>query len=289
MSLLRRLPQPARLGLAALLLVAGVATWYAVFQRNQAAAEIPSAPAATTAPTTTPPAQSESPSKPLEVVPVPFMVTEAPADTAKPKAEKPVTAKPAPAVVREKAPPNPFVPLVLAAPPKPPGVLLPPSTTASSPIAASPTKVQVRQPSTPLTAPSTPKPVEPEPKLAPTPVSATVPGQTSLGASVLPIRLNPLEREVAPTQSELKPVQPTQPVTPAETSLAKFVREKGIKLAGAVLGPTSVGVFQTKAGFLVVPVGRTFPDADVLLKSLSADEALLVQGEDTLTLQIKTP
>lgn len=77
--------------------------------------------------------------------------------------------------------------------------------------------------------------------------------------------------------------------TTQESSLARFVREQNLKLSGVVLGPTSVAIFQSKDGFTVLPVGRTLPGSDVLLKSLSAKEALLVQGSESLNLTMDNP
>jgi hypothetical protein len=74
-----------------------------------------------------------------------------------------------------------------------------------------------------------------------------------------------------------------------ESALARWVREQNLKLSGVVLGPTSVAIFQSRDGFTVLPVGRTLPGSDVLLRSLSANEALLVQGSDSLNLTITTP
>ncbi|RIH83396.1 hypothetical protein Mrose_03067 [Calidithermus roseus] len=67
------------------------------------------------------------------------------------------------------------------------------------------------------------------------------------------------------------------------------MQEQNLRLVGVVLGPTSVGIFQGKNGFFVLPVGRNFPESEVLLKTLTAREALLVLGSESLTLELVSP
>jgi hypothetical protein len=151
----------------------------------------------------------------------------------------------------------------------------------------------------------------------------------SLSGGALPLRLSPLEREVPTAQAtrpsqpqvaqpgesnlgasaNLPPVsQPGQPnpvlepkATPTPTApaaktppptapaLNRFVQEQNLRLVGVVLGPTSVAIFQGKNGFFVLPVGRNFPESEVLLKTLTAREALLVLGSESLTLELVNP
>lgn len=148
----------------------------------------------------------------------------------------------------------------------------------------------------------------------------------SLSGGALPLRLSPLEREV-PTAQAARPSQPqvAQPgeanlstssnlppvsqqgqpnptlepkatptpvaktPTPTTPALTRFVQEQNLRLVGVVLGPTSVGIFQGKNGFFVLPVGRNFPESEVLLKTLTAREALLVLGSESLTLELVSP
>ncbi|MER3484357.1 MAG: hypothetical protein C4332_15660, partial [Meiothermus sp.] len=150
-----------------------------------------------------------------------------------------------------------------------------------------------------------------------------LPGSLSLGSGALPIRLSPLSRELtapnpqdqtaaaidpnvgttanldyAKAELDARVNQVLQPTTTtksqgslASSGLGQYVREQGLKLSGVVLGATSVGIFQSKDGFVVLPVGRTLPGSEILLKSLNTNEALLVRGSETLNLQIedKTP
>lgn len=341
MNILQRMPQSAKVALVATLLVGAVATWYVGFFRPSQTTQQPAAPAPAPAPVESPAPLATA--RPLEVLPVPFLVTEAP------RAEQPTTNQDKAAVSalaaqpRVTVPPNPFVPLIIET--APPATIQPaptaasrPTTTTTPPVTAQPiprqtTQVQVRQPATPLPRPSlpgtrpTPAPTSTptaQPRLAQGTARASLPGAVSLGSGTLPIRLAPLERELSDTASPIKEeaALDVAPATSApsnlefaraeinarlaqvlepksdlargkeavqESPLARFVREQNLKLSGVVLGPTSVAIFQSKDGFTVLPVGRTLPGSDVLLKSLSAKEALLVQGSESLNLTMDNP
>ncbi|MER3490713.1 MAG: competence protein, partial [Meiothermus sp.] len=82
--------------------------------------------------------------------------------------------------------------------------------------------------------------------------------------------------------------QPSAPrTTPAPTGLAGFVQEQGIKLAMTSLGPTGVAVFQTKEGYVVVPVGEKIPGTEVLVKTVTASEATLVRNNESLPIKLE--
>lgn len=342
MNFLQRMPQTAKVALVAALLIGAVATWYIGFFRPSQTAQQPTAPVPTPAPVE--PTAPLTTARPLEVLPLPFLVTETP------RAQQPTDQGEAPTATavaqpRVTVPPNPFVPLIIeTAPPAvaqpAPSMVSRPSATppvATQPIPRQTAQVQVRQPTTPLPRPSLPG-TRPTPGVTPSPTSiptaqprlaqgtarARLPGAISLGSGSLPIRLAPLERELGETASpgkeeaalDLAPVasvsgsldfaraeinarlsQVLEPKSDLarrqeiaqESPLARFVREQNLKLSGVVLGPTSVAIFQSKDGFTVLPVGRTLPGSDVLLKSLSAKEALLVQGSESLNLTMDNP
>lgn len=342
MNFLQRMPQTAKVALAAVLLTGAVATWYIGFFRPSQTAQQPTAPVPTPAPVE--PTAPLTTARPLEVLPLPFLVTETP------RAQQPTNQGKAPTVTaaaqpRVTVPPNPFVPLIIET--APPAVAQPAPSMASRPSATPPVatqpiprqtvQIQVRQPTTPLPSPSLPG-TRPTPGVAPSPTSiptaqprlaqgiarASLPGAISLGSGSLPIRLALLERELDKTASPVKEVaaldvapvasasgslefaraeinarlsQVLEPKsdlarrqeTAQESPLARFAREQDLKLSGVVLGPTSVAIFQSKDGFTVLPVGRALPGSDVLLKSLSAKEALLVQGSESLNLTMDNP
>lgn len=308
MTWLRQLPQSTKVLMAVAALALGVTLWYVLFflpGQNQAATALPPAaptPAQTGTPQTTTPG-TVAPARPLEVLPIPFLATQAPAQP-ETSSQASTPGPSAPGRVRVQAPPNPFVPLILEAstPPNQATASLPQPTSIPSTTA----RVQVRQPSTPLPRTSpTPTPVTPRPQIAAPQAPAGVPGSLSgvanLSGGALPLRLTPLEREVA--QTSPRPATPTTPTTtpatsttaqpptpqtpPAPTGLAGFVQEQGIKLAMTTLGPTSVAVFQTKEGYIVVPVGEKIPGTEVLVKTMTANEATLVRGNESLPIKLE--
>lgn len=339
MNFLQRMPQSAKVALVAALLVGAVATWYLGFVRpNQAAQQAASLPATPSENPTTP-----QTARPLEVLPLPFLVTEAPKATPDTSSETIASAAPTSAP-KVTVPPNPFVPLIVETPaqPIPVAQATPPASArpSLSPVTARPIPVQsgqinVRQPITPLpqanlpaTRPSQPAqpsspsliPVQGQARLSPSTSGGSLPGSLSLGSGALPIRLAPLSRELsaATPQDQTAPAldsnlqtatnldyakaeldarvnQVLQPTgTPSKSQdavqasgLGQYVREQGLKLSGVVLGATSVAIFQTKDGFVVLPVGRTLPGSEVLLKSLNTKEALLVRGSETLNLSVE--
>lgn len=359
MNFLQRMPQSAKVALVAALLVGAVATWYLGFFRPSQTAQQPTTPTPTPAPVGTPttPGTPATTARPLEVLPLPFLVTEA-TRPAEQQNQGEATASAALTRPRVTVPPNPFVPLVVetippavAQPTQPaPAIVSRPTPTppvVSQPIPSQTARVQVRQPTTPLprpslpgtrptpgvTTPSTPTPTTPsgpagQARLAQGTSRTSLPGVVSLGSGSLPIRLAPLDRELTATTSTPKEAAAldvdtatataasgsgnldfaraeidarlTQVLEPRsnpvrgqeavqESTLARYVREQNLKLSGVVLGPTSVAIFQSKDGFTVLPVGRTLPGSDVLLKSLSAKEALLVQGSESLNLTMDNP
>ncbi|MCX7782435.1 MAG: hypothetical protein N2318_02190 [Meiothermus sp.] len=361
MNFLQRMPQSAKVALVAALLVGAVATWYLGFFRPSQTAQQPTTPTPTPAPVepgtaTTPGTRPATTDRPLEVLPLPFLVTEATRPT-EPAGRGETPASAALTRPRVTVPPNPFVPLIIettppavAQPTQPaPAIVSRPTPTppvVSQPIPSQTARVQVRQPTTPLprpslpgtrptpgvTTPSTTPPTTPttpsgQARLAQGTSRTSLPGVVSLGSGSLPIRLAPLDRELTtsvetPKEAAALDVDTaaattassgnldfaraeldarlTQVLEPRsnlargqeavqESNLARFVREQNLKLSGVVLGPTSVAFFQSKDGFTVLPVGRTLPGSDVLLRSLSAKEALLVQGSESLNLTMDNP
>ncbi|MEM7738196.1 MAG: Ig-like domain-containing protein [Deinococcota bacterium] len=70
------------------------------------------------------------------------------------------------------------------------------------------------------------------------------------------------------------------------SSLAGFVRSNGISFTGAVQGPVNVGVFRSSQGSFSVVRGRALPNSTVILTDVSAEQAILTQGEESLTLPL---
>ena len=339
MNFLQRMPQSAKVALAAVLLVGTVAVWYLAFFRPSQATE-----QALITPTPTEPSAPLTTARPLEVLPVPFLVTEA-TRTEQPKEQEEAPTGAVVARPQVAIPPNPFVPLIiettasLVAQPSQPTASIPerpaPIPVAPQPIPQQTARVQIRQPVVPLPRPSLPgtRPTlgmeaaptpTAQPRLAQGTARTAQLGTIGLDSGALPIRLPLIERELGDTTAAPKAAAaldiPTEPrissslefaraeinarlaqvlepksslsraqETVQESPLARFVREQNLRLSGVVLGPTSVAIFQSKNGFTVLAVGQTLPGSDVLLKSLSAKEALLVQGSQSLNLTIDSP
>jgi len=338
-----KLSQRTRILILLALIVAAVAVWYSLFfagnQQNEVAAY---SPPATTQANTEKPARSEkkpvavtTSARALQVLPIPFLVTEAP-EEAPLKPEEP---QPQAAVAAATVPPNPFVPL----------------------------KVDVaKQPAKPKEVPESKEPVlvTPEGGLAnniPVPKTITPdsnvaapPPPVSANQGALPIKLSPLAREVSGSEplsgvvadsgalinvkpvvvaeepgpaevvevvpepedeiaatgttddTEFKPEvveaevsgvatgsagQPAQTTTYSGSSsnpLVAWAKQQKLRLDGVALGPVGVAIFETASGYLALPVGQTFPDKDVLVKTITAERVLLVDssGTNTLTLEL---
>ncbi|MFC5847346.1 hypothetical protein [Deinococcus petrolearius] len=76
--------------------------------------------------------------------------------------------------------------------------------------------------------------------------------------------------------------------TPAAgTALDRVLAERGVRLDGVVLGPVNTAVFRTGGGFVVVSVGQTLPDTDVVLREVTATTATLALGDNVTTLQLE--
>ncbi|MEM6428253.1 MAG: Ig-like domain-containing protein [Deinococcota bacterium] len=70
------------------------------------------------------------------------------------------------------------------------------------------------------------------------------------------------------------------------SSLAGFVRSNSITFTGAVQGPVNVGVFRSSQGSFSVVRGRALPNSTVILTDVSAEQATLTQGGESLTLPL---
>ncbi|MDX2004641.1 MAG: hypothetical protein SFU83_05125, partial [Meiothermus sp.] len=105
-------------------------------------------------------------------------------------------------------------------------------------------------------------------------------------------------------QQQTQPQQQQQQQTPQQTQTTEqtttvavappnpiedYVKAQNLRLANVVLGSTNVAIFQSRDGFLVLPVGSTLPNSEILIRSLNAREALLVQGSTELNLPVQNP
>ena len=298
-----------------LLLVAAVAAWYALYS---AGTQIPvETPAPQPPKRVTKPVEKPTPAKAtvatstsarvLEVLPLPFLVTEAPAEATTPPPATPETVAEA---QKEKALPNPFAPLKAE---------LAQKEAASK---AKPAPIPIQK--TPVSVSLTPRVPAPRvvrvQKAAP---DVALPSLSQEGA--LPLRLGPIDREVRPRTPEAAAPRPKPalslpkgrldrlPPAPGETAgpavnatplsmpvvtqtapapapnkanpLLEWAQNSGLMLSGVALGPVSVAIFKTRTGYLTLSVGQSFPGTDIVLKSVTAERVLLTQGPYTLTLE----
>jgi hypothetical protein len=121
-----------------------------------------------------------------------------------------------------------------------------------------------------------------EPNILGGPIELREPGQSSIDTP------SPLDSSIPRTP--IKPADPVnnpgQPeVVPAVLdSLTGFVNTRGISFVGVVLGPVNTAIFETKDGTVVVPLGANLPQSDVIVKTITADQVVLMQGQDTIIL-----
>jgi hypothetical protein len=121
-----------------------------------------------------------------------------------------------------------------------------------------------------------------EPNILGGPIELREPGQSSIETP------SPLDSSIPRT-----PVKPADPVNnpgqpevvPAVIdSLTAFVNARGVSFVGVVLGPVNTAIFETKEGTVVVPLGANMPQSDVIVKTITADQVVLMQGQDTIIL-----
>jgi len=76
--------------------------------------------------------------------------------------------------------------------------------------------------------------------------------------------------------------------TPAETTrpLDQGIAARELAFNAVVLGAVNTAIFRSKDGFLVVSVGQTLPDSDIVIKEVTATSATLALGNDTQTLEL---
>jgi hypothetical protein len=101
---------------------------------------------------------------------------------------------------------------------------------------------------------------------APSPLDSSIPRK--------PVIVDTVEN---PGQTTVVPVERIDP-------LNAFVTARGMSFVGVVLGPVNTAIFETKDGTIVVPLGANLPQSDVIVKTITADQVVLMQGQDTIIL-----
>ena len=298
----RNLPQSTKLLLAGLLLVSAVAIWYVGLYLPT---QVPAAAEPIPAPRATPKAIEAPPIPPFQAEPQATAIPPSPGPTPpKAQAERPQareTAKarapvPVPQPQKEAPLPNPFVPLVVEAPPPPP---LPTPAPAPRPQPV-PTGAPVRvSPGTPLPAPTVaqtpPRPLPgsqgalPAPKVLAPAFRAETPKAELEAPPILTPPAGLVETPLpAPTSEEKAGPTPSAPLTPPKTPLQTLVEERGLKLAGTLLGPVSVAILESKEGYLVLPVGSLLPGSEAVLRRIESDRVVLVLKDESLEISLES-
>ena len=84
------------------------------------------------------------------------------------------------------------------------------------------------------------------------------------------------------------PSGPAVPLAVGADLLSRYLRDNNVKFTGTVLGPLSVGVFRSNiyGTPVVLTLGQTLPDTDILLTDLRGYEARFSLGDRTQTLAL---
>ena len=109
------------------------------------------------------------------------------------------------------------------------------------------------------------------------------------GSSDVPDTLEGLGTDVAlltPGQKLIPDPPPTPPLPPEPSALETLVKDQAVTFSSVVLGPINTAIFNTKNGFIVVPLGQTLPDSEVLVQTVTANSATLQLGKETLELTL---
>ena len=119
-------------------------------------------------------------------------------------------------------------------------------------------------------------------------------GSESTNTDTTPTPLDSSIPRPAPTPTAPPPPvdngTPTPPPTvttpPAQTitRLERFVQDRDVSFVGVVLGPVNTAILATKDGTVVIPLGGTLPQSDVVVKTITADQVVLMQDQDTIVL-----
>jgi hypothetical protein len=125
-----------------------------------------------------------------------------------------------------------------------------------------------------------------EPNILGGPIELREPGTASteapspLDSSIPRAPVKPPQGGTETTPVEQPPVVPVERIDP----LNAFVTARGMSFVGVVLGPVNTAIFETKDGTIVVPLGANLPQSDVIVKTITADQVVLMQGQDTIIL-----
>ncbi|MBA2668566.1 MAG: hypothetical protein H0U69_16195 [Trueperaceae bacterium] len=118
----------------------------------------------------------------------------------------------------------------------------------------------------------------PQPE-ATAPEAAVTPRVTTAVMSTLPDVLGPHTPDAAETIAAVAGARP--PLAAGTNMLSRYLRDNGYSFTGSALGPVSVGVFRSQGGPtpVVVAIGQTLPDTEIVLTALRGQQAELTLGD----------
>ncbi|MCW5819607.1 MAG: hypothetical protein KIT12_06845 [Trueperaceae bacterium] len=151
------------------------------------------------------------------------------------------------------------------------------------------------------------------PTQAETPVAALVEPIETAQSELPPVGDGPAEDLAAPVEvlgpgqpneAASEPAEPTEPVVATEPSaptnvqklplvagidtLSRYLRDNDVRFTGTALGPLSVGVFRANhfEQPVVLTLGQSLPDTDIVLADLRGYEAKFSLGDSTQVLSL---
>jgi hypothetical protein len=119
----------------------------------------------------------------------------------------------------------------------------------------------------------------PEPEAA-MPADIAPPRVTSALASTVPDVLGPGVADPVATVAAVTGAA-RAPLAAGTNLLSRYLRDNGYTFTGSALGPVSVGVFRSNANTtpVVVAIGQTLPDTEIVLTDLRGQQAELTLGD----------
>jgi hypothetical protein len=121
--------------------------------------------------------------------------------------------------------------------------------------------------------------------------SESEPAQADAPDPVEPLASTSTPTDEDPTPSTSTPETSTPPLAAGVTQLARFLRDQNYAFTGSVLGPVGVGVFRSDLDPdpVVVALGQTLPETEIVLTDLRGQQAELRLGDSTqiLTLDLR--
>ncbi|MBB6097706.1 hypothetical protein HNR42_001123 [Deinobacterium chartae] len=79
---------------------------------------------------------------------------------------------------------------------------------------------------------------------------------------------------------------PAGTAAPAPSALRQYVTDQQLSYSAVVLGPVNTAIFRTSSGYRIAILGQTLPGTQIVVKSITAQQAILQLGDETLELNL---